>query len=142
MSIDDATPSEWDKVSRDISNKLNKGGVQMPQMTIEDFNKGALATAKRVDFVFDLMHSALGIASEAGEFTTSVKAHIVYGKPLDNENLKEELGDLLWFINLACEVLQYDMGEVMEKNIEKLKKRYPEKYSDESALIRRDKVLA
>ena len=111
----------------------------MPQMSLEKFNRGALATAKRVDFTFDLMHAALGIASEAGEFTTSVKANLIYGKPLDNENLKEELGDLLWFINLACDVLNMDMGEVMEANIQKLKRRYPEKYSDELAVTRLDK---
>jgi len=111
----------------------------MSNMTTDEFNRGAGATAKRVDFSYDLMHSALGVASEAGEFTTSVKEHLIYGKPLDKENLKEELGDLLWFINLACDVLNLDLGDVMQANIDKLKKRYPEKYSDADALARADK---
>ena len=99
-----------------------------------------MLTAKRRDFSFDLMHSALGLSSEAGEFTDAVKKTLVYGKALDKENLLEDLGDLCWFIALACEVLNVEMTDIMEQNIEKLKKRYPEKYSDELAIQRLDKA--
>ena len=109
-------------------------------ITAQEFQRGAARTAKRKDFTYDLLHAALGIASEAGEFTTSVKASIIYGKPLDNENLQEELGDLLWFISLACDVLNLELSDVMQANIDKLKKRYPEKYTDSDALARADKA--
>jgi len=123
-------------------------GPFFPQTTAI-FNQGgrvyqeqALKTAKRVDFTYDLNHAALGIGSEAGEFLSSVKAHLIYGKPLDRENLKEELGDLMWFINLACDTLNLTWEEIQAHNIDKLKKRYPEKYSDEAALARFDKQIA
>ena len=164
MSIDDATPTDWDRVrdkwvhgqfqtARGVSNnppstlKNKQGGRVMNFLeTDEKTNKGAgyqqraMLTAKRRDFSFDLMHSALGLSSEAGEFTDAVKKTLVYGKALDKENLLEELGDLCWFIALACEVLNVEMTDIMEQNIEKLKKRYPEKYSDELAIQRLDKA--
>ena len=158
MSIDNATPDEWDRASRAISEwlqnergvkhpsefhtNLNQGGVNNSMMTIEKFQQGAGRTAKRADFAFDLTHAALGLTSEAGEFADAVKKAIVYGKPLDKENLLEELGDLLWFTSFACDVLNVDMADVMLQNLEKLRKRYPEKYSDFDAIYRRDKVLS
>lgn len=104
-----------------------------------EYQRLAIRTAKRVNQSFDLMHSAFGLAGEAGEFVDAVKKDIVYGKPLDQENLLEELGDILWYVALACETLGVDMDYVAVQNIDKLKKRYPEKYTDELASLRLDK---
>ena len=41
----------------------------------------------------DLLHAALGIATEANELLDAVKAHVIYGKPLNHENVIEEAGD-------------------------------------------------
>lgn len=167
MSINDATPDEWDRASRAIDDwvrnnkpiqnergvggmktspnvmcQVNQGaGVRISVESVSDFCRGAGRTAKRVDFTFDLLHAALGLTSEAGEFADAVKKNVVYGKPLDKENLIEELGDLLWFTSLACDVLNVDMAFVMEENIKKLQKRYPEKYTDFHAISRQDKGI-
>ena len=81
-----------------------------------------------------LIHAALGLCSEAGELSDSLKKTLYYGQDLDVENLKEELGDCLWYIALACNALGFDMGDVMAENIAKLMQRYPEKFSEEKAL--------
>ena len=80
-----------------------------------------------------LTHAALGISGESGELSGAVEKWINYGQPLDEINIKEELGDLMWYIALACNALSINLEDVMEKNIAKLKKRYPEKYSNEAA---------
>ena len=85
-----------------------------------------------------LLHAAMGITTEAGEFVDPLKKHIFYGKELDTENLKEELGDLLWYIGIACDTLGVTVREVMEANIAKLRKRYPEQFTEEDALERKD----
>lgn len=77
-----------------------------------------------------LNHVQAGLMTEVGEFATALKKHIFYGKPLDIQNLKEELGDLLWYIALGCSVLKCNMADVMEANISKLRARYPEKFTD------------
>lgn len=84
----------------------------------------------------DLLHAALLLTSEAGEFADAVKKHIVYGKELDEANLIEEAGDLLWALNLALTALDSDLGTAMDKNIRKLKKRFPEGFTEEKALNR------
>lgn len=77
-----------------------------------------------------LNHAALGMAGEIGEFAYAIEKWLQYGTNLDIPNLVEELGDILWYLALACNAISVDMGLVMENNIAKLKVRYPEKYSD------------
>lgn len=110
-------------------------------MNFQEYQEKAMRTAKKegTDEKFDLMHAAMGLAGEAGEFTDCVKKHLVYGQELDSKNAIEELGDLLWFVALGCKTLGVTMEQVASQNIEKLQKRYPEKYSDLHAKERLDK---
>lgn len=62
----------------------------------------------------DLHHAGLGMISEAGEIADAIKAHMIYGKPIDVLNIKEEMGDGLWFAVLAIELLQLDIQEVLD----------------------------
>jgi NTP pyrophosphatase (non-canonical NTP hydrolase) len=109
-------------------------------MKFVQYQRLAMRTAKELGETGDLLHSALGLAGEAGEFVDCVKKHTVYGKPLDKANAIEELGDLLWFVALGCKALGVSMDMVAEQNIGKLRVRYPEKYSDQLASSRLDKT--
>jgi NTP pyrophosphatase (non-canonical NTP hydrolase) len=80
-----------------------------------------------------LNHAFLGIVAEGGELFTQFQKWIYYGKDLDRTNVKEELGDVLWYVAEACNALGISLADVMECNILKLKTRYPEKYTDERA---------
>ena len=100
----------------------------------------AMRTAKPMEPADDLMHAALGLSGEAGEFADAIKKHLVYGRELDRENAIEELGDVLWFVALGCNALGVSMADVAQGNIDKLRKRYPEKYDDELAYKRMDKA--
>lgn len=84
----------------------------------------------------DLLHASMGLVTEAGEFQDALKKHIFYGKPLDTTNLKEEIGDILWYCAIALEALGTDFESVMQTNIDKLKARYPEKFTENSAINR------
>ena len=75
-----------------------------------------------------LLTGAIGIASEGGEFAEIVKKCVFQGKPLDAEtrfHAKRELGDILWYWINSCRALDLDPNEVVEENVNKLKKRYP-----------------
>ena len=72
--------------------------------------------------------AALGLSAEAGEFTEIVKKIVFQGKPVTKENLfhmKRELGDIMWYFIQACIALDITPEEVIEMNVDKLKKRYP-----------------
>lgn len=108
-------------------------------INFDEYQQLASRTAKRVSPSFDLTHAAFGLAGEAGEFVDAIKKHIVYGKQLDRGNAFEEIGDILWYCALACETMNVTLGEAAQQNIDKLRMRYPEKYTDELASIRLDK---
>jgi NTP pyrophosphatase (non-canonical NTP hydrolase) len=80
-----------------------------------------------------IAHSVIGLSGEVGELSTTVEHWLYYGQALDRGNIKEELGDCLWYIAEACDALGLLLSDVMESNIRKLRKRYPEKYDDELA---------
>lgn len=80
-----------------------------------------------------LLHAGIGLATEAGEFLDALKKHIFYGKELDRVNLKEEMGDLFWYMAIACDELGVEFEPLMERNIEKLKARYGEKFTENKA---------
>ena len=75
-----------------------------------------------------LLTAAVGMSAEAGEFTEVVKKIIFQGKPVNEDTLfhmKREIGDVMWYVSQACMGLGISLDEVMEMNVDKLKKRYP-----------------
>ena len=112
-------------------------------MNLDHYQELANRTAKVYETTSaNLIHAALGIATEGGEFTTEVKRHAIYEKNLTPEmqaHMIEELGDLMWYIALAAHHLETPLSTICRGNINKLFKRYPEKYSDLAAEGRADK---
>lgn len=105
--------------------------------TFKEYQTAALRTAPSgVGKEHDLLHACLGLVTEAGEIADAIKKHHAYGKPLDLTNLREELGDIMWYIPLMCRALGAEMDDVATINIAKLRARYPEKFDRESALNR------
>lgn len=87
-----------------------------------------------------ILHMAVGIAGEAGELLDAIKKHVIYGKPLDLENVLEELGDLEFYMEgLRQKIPGISRETVLQRNIAKLTKRYGSAYSDEAAIKRADK---
>ena len=75
-----------------------------------------------------LLTAALGLTAESGEFTEIVKKIILQGKPYNEDNvfhMKRELGDICGYIAQACMALDTSFDEIIEMNVDKLKKRYP-----------------
>lgn len=83
-----------------------------------------------------ILHAILGISTEAGELEDQLKKHLYYGKDLDVINIEEEIGDLNWYMAILIDALGLNFEKILIKNIEKLKKRYGEKFSQEKAINR------
>jgi NTP pyrophosphatase (non-canonical NTP hydrolase) len=87
-----------------------------------------------------LWHMATGVATEAGEILSTVKAHVCYDKPIDRENVIEELGDIEFYLEGLRARLSITRDEVLEHNIQKLLRRYPGGgFSNHDAQTRKDK---
>lgn len=106
-------------------------------MKIKQYQQLAFRTANDLGSeVANTTHMILGMQTEIGEFADPYKKHWAYGKELDKTNVKEELGDLMWYIACMCEFNGWDLEQICQTNIEKLQARYPEKYTNENAINR------
>lgn len=83
--------------------------------------------------VAGVLNACLGLSGEVGEFNDMIKKHVFHEKPLDEEHLRKEIGDILWYIAMMCESCGYMLERVMEINIRKLEARYPEGFDTERA---------
>ncbi len=86
-----------------------------------------------------ILTAALGLSSEAGEFTEIVKKIFLQGKPADKDNvfhMKRELGDIMWYWVTACMALKLDPTEVILENQKKLEARYGEKFTVDQSEVR------
>lgn len=96
----------------------------------DDYQAEAMRTAAFADTTRDtLATAALGLTGEAGEAAEIVKKWFAHGHELDHVALRKELGDVLWYIALACAATGIHMSEIASANIAKLRARYPEGFS-------------
>lgn len=77
-----------------------------------------------------------GLTGEAGEVADLIKKHVFHGHELDRNKLAKELGDVLWYIAAFCKDLGLDMEQIAQGNIDKLKARYPEGFSEAASINR------
>ena len=96
----------------------------------------------RDDLPYEAMCSnmCMGLAGEIGEVIDIMKKHIYQGKELDITDVIEEVGDVLWYIANFCNVNNITMDECMERNIKKLRKRFPNGFTIKDANERKDKM--
>lgn len=112
-------------------------------MNFLEYQAAAFRTAPQDQSQLDgLVHACEGFFTAGGECMSQVKQMHQYGKALTPEihaNLVEKVGDLLWYVALAAEHLGVSMHAIAKQNIEKLQKRFPEKFSGEATEARADK---
>lgn len=119
----------------------------MKEMTVNAYQKAAMRTndgkmserlkkpdmnGKNYDFG-GIIEGCLGLSGESGELVDLIKKWVFHEKPLDEDHAKKELGDVLWYAALICESFGWKMEDVMELNIEKLRKRYPDGFTPKDA---------
>ncbi|WP_454735436.1 MazG nucleotide pyrophosphohydrolase domain-containing protein [Cupriavidus necator] len=74
-------------------------------MNFEQYAPLALRTAKPLPRDEQIQHAQLGLVTEVGELADAVKRHVIYGKDLDITNFVEEVGDVMWYVNLLVDQL-------------------------------------
>ncbi|WP_052119849.1 MazG nucleotide pyrophosphohydrolase domain-containing protein [Inquilinus limosus] len=84
----------------------------------------------------DLLHGVVGLATELGELITPLVNEWMKDEEIDRVNLVEEIGDLLWYQALVLKVLGSDFATASDKVVNKLRIRYPEKFTEDQALNR------
>lgn len=97
-------------------------------MNFEEYQNEAKQTALYPNRLKNLEYPTLGLAGEAGEVANIVKKiQRDFGGEITEETrakLKDELGDVLWYISACADELNLTLAEIAEYNVEKLSKRH------------------
>ena len=108
-------------------------------MTPNEYQKEALRTANgMIDRYPMIVNGVLGLCGEAGECADMVKKHLFQGHDLDREHLAKELGDVAWYLAVSAYSIGYDLETVLQMNVDKLRKRYPDGFDAERSLNRQE----
>lgn len=107
-------------------------------MTLNEYQKLAARTINQDLKLKEIeLHALHGLSAEVGEIH-SIYQKFYQGHPIDEGTLMKEAGDLLWFISELCWVEDWNLEDVANLNIEKLRKRYPEGFDAERSLHREE----
>lgn len=85
-----------------------------------------------------ILNGCLGLSGEVGELLDMFKKWIYHRKPLDEEHAKRELGDVMWYVAMICHSFGWDLDEILQMNVDKLKARYPDGFSTELSNNRKE----
>lgn len=109
-----------------------------PDITMNEYQRLAARTIRSdMGNIAMTNHALHGMVSEVGELH-GLHQKVYQGHMLDEEHAKKELGDALWFIAEYCTAHGWNLGDIGQLNIDKLKARYPEGFSEERSLHRAD----
>lgn len=119
-------------------------------MTLQEYQKAAMRTndgkcTERLEKVCGIpsydfggvINASLGLSGEVGELNDMIKKFAYHGHRLEFEKVKKEIGDIMWYIAMMCDSFGFDMCEIAQMNIDKLKARYPEGFSEEASQNRK-----
>lgn len=105
-------------------------------MKINEYQKLAMLTLnKELDKKDILINSVMGLCGESGEAIDIVKKWLAQGHELDKDHLAKELGDIAWYLAEAATALDLSLEDILQANLDKLKKRYPQGF-DKNYLIK------
>ncbi len=106
-------------------------------MTINEYQKSAMITLNpQLDKKDILINGVMGLCGESGEAIDIVKKWLAQGHGLDKEHLIKELGDIAWYLAETATALDISLEEILQRNIDKLKKRYPEGFNTNQSKYR------
>ena len=110
---------------------------QGKKMNVNEYQKAAMTTVNPEFSKRDaLINSVMGLCGESGEAIDIVKKWMAQGHELDREHLIRELGDIAWYLAEAATALDVSLEDVLQANIDKLKKRYPAGFEVQRSLVR------
>jgi NTP pyrophosphatase (non-canonical NTP hydrolase) len=86
--------------------------------------------------IIDIDHAINGIHTEGAELADQFKRYKYYGTELDYVNIKEEVGDLLYYVQLLAAAAGFTLEEAMDSNEDKLNARFGDGFSEDAAVNR------
>ncbi|MFH1308273.1 MAG: nucleoside triphosphate pyrophosphohydrolase family protein [archaeon] len=109
--------------------------------SLKEYQEFCKETAKKFENKdLEISTWGLGIAGEAGDVASCIKKTFAHENKAAEEGIKENLGDTLWYSAMICNFFGWDFANILEENMQKLKKRYPQGFSLENAQRKGTKI--
>lgn len=109
-------------------------------MDLNEFKDACLRTAKDKNTLSEdsgvLFNWILGLCGESGELADAIKKYKYHGHELNFGDIQKELGDVIYYWTMLCHYFNLDPNVILEMNVEKLIKRYPDGFSSFSSINR------
>ena len=84
------------------------------------------------------MNGLIGLNGEAGEAIDILKKYLFQGHELNVEHIAKELGDVAWYLAVSADAIGYKLEDILQMNVDKLKKRYPNGFRTELSINRNE----
>ena len=108
---------------------MNKNKIK----NLKEYQKLCKKTAQKFkDKEKEILTWGLGIAGESGDTAGCIKKTFSH-KNDQRAGIRENIGDTLWYAAMICNFFGWDLDEILNENIAKLKKRYPKGFSKKDA---------
>lgn len=125
---------DLDKVKKALFYGRKSDGLTFQGFGHEDCNALRLLNlAENKQDQLDILHSIIGKATESGESLEALFDAVVFNKTFDKVNFAEEIGDGLWYDAIGLQAIGGTFAAVQQTNIEKLRKRFPNKFTEYDA---------
>lgn len=93
---------------------------------------------KQIGVIFRLTNGLMGLNGESGECIELLKKYLFQGHSLDREHLAKELGDVAWYLALSANAIGYNLEDILQMNVKKLRDRYPEGFDVNRSMNREE----
>lgn len=107
-------------------------------MEIKEYQELSTRTMREGSFLMKSLNCALGMSGEVGEVIDMIKKSTFQGHELNKPDLVEELGDVMFYVCNLATIYHIDMSKVLQCNVDKLRIRFPEGFSEEASKQRAD----
>jgi len=102
-------------------------------MELEEYQRLVKTTPKKFkDKTHEIAAWGLGVVGEAGDVAGCIKK-ILFHDNDQREGVRENLGDVMWYVAMICNFYGWKLEDVLNENIEKLRKRYPQGFTEKDA---------
>ena len=98
-----------------------------PRDWLDPYQKETKRTGRAYDGTKEqLSILGLGLTGEAGEVADVIKKYVGHGVAINPDDMRSELGDVMWYLAELCRYFGWTLKEVQDANVAKLRARYPD----------------
>jgi len=132
----------WEEVSQDAKEHYEKMAVSLNEQHAEQYCSEqeyvgeVLRTCVAIGFDERLLLGVMGLAGESGEVVDLAKKARFQGHSIDTNKVKDELGDVMWYLGLLCHTFGFSLQEIRQANVAKMHRRYPNGFEVERSINR------